>query len=161
MNKFIARFAGVFVVGTVATIAIYFTNKPVKSELTPPVGIVFPNPPRELLHSNKNKNRAEFALSTERKVSELMTSGARKHLHSTKIMSLGDFENNGGVQSMTISKDRQIWVVTQKYQDNEEYQGRQGKFKGATVTTVVDAETGGLLSEKIDYKRENFTPNKN
>ncbi|MDF5730038.1 MAG: hypothetical protein PUP92_18995 [Rhizonema sp. PD38] len=158
MRRFIVAIAGsVTVIGVVCS-AVYLSYKPVRSSTPPQLNPALLKPATIIIPSNKNKDRALFALPTQREVFGMMTNGAKQHVQSTTIMNLGDYEKTRNRKTMPISAERQVWVVKEKYRNTEEYSGLHGKFKGATVTTLVDAETGHVMSQDIDYQRGNYTP---
>jgi hypothetical protein len=158
MRRFIVAIAGSITVTLVVGSTIYLNYKPVHSSTPPQLNPALLKPASIAIPSNKNKDKALFALPTHREVSSMMTDGAKQHLQSMTMMNFGDYEKIRGRKTMPISAERQVWVVKEKYRDTEEYSGLHGKFKGATVTTLVDAETGHVMSQDIDYQKGNYTP---
>ncbi|MDF5718736.1 MAG: hypothetical protein PUP93_33935 [Rhizonema sp. NSF051] len=158
MRRIIAAIAGSVAVSGVVGGAVYLSYKPAHSSTPPQLNPALLKPVTIKIPSNKNKDRALFALPSHKEVSGMMTARAKQHVQSTTMMNFGDYEKNRGRKTMFISAERQVWVVKEKYKDTEEYAGLHGKFKGATVTTLVDAETGNVMSQDIDYQKGNYTP---
>ncbi|MDF5718729.1 MAG: hypothetical protein PUP93_33900 [Rhizonema sp. NSF051] len=155
-KKYIAAIA-LSTIGIITGVG-YLGFKPAHSEVIPQLNPALLKAPTEILHSNKDKQTAGFELPTQADVSAIMTPEAHQHLQGMQMMNFGDYEKTHNRKSQTISRDRQVWIVSQKFKDSENYQGLHGSFKGATVTNIVDAETGQVLGEDVVYPRGNFTP---
>ena len=158
MRRIIVAIAGSVAVIGVVSGAVYLNYKPAHSSTPPQLNPALFKPVTITIPSNKNKDRALFALPTHKEVLGMMTNAAKQHVQSTTMMNFGDYEKIRGRKTMVISAERQVWAVKEKYKNTEEYSGLHGKFKGATVTTLVDAETSNIISQDIDYQKGDYTP---